>query len=199
MSSPLAEAVPAALPSPAPAGGRGWLDMAEAARRSGRSVGHLTRQCRSAWLAKGLARQAKRGPGKPVWEVHETADPALAPVKFPEQIGTGPAPPQPTARARATAIERRRILVRWEEAVAAAIKLGFDRDAGTGRFLQQLLIDEGIGEALPGDALQLGALPPAMAAGGLAAWRTGGRRARPRRASRRRRRTRSWKRSSAST
>jgi transposase InsO family protein len=140
MSSPLAEAVPAALPSPAPAGGRGWLGMAEAARRSGRSVGHLTRQCRSAWLAKGLARQAKRGPGKPVWEVHETADPALAPVKFPEQIGQDLT--HLSDRQRALVDLRKTILVKWEESCAAAVKLGFGRDSGTGQFLQRLYLGE---------------------------------------------------------
>jgi hypothetical protein len=109
-------------------------------RRSGRSVGHLTRQCRSAWLAKGLARQAKRGPGKPVWEVHETADPALAPVKFPEQIGQDLT--HLSDRQRALVDLRKTILVKWEESCAAAVKLGFGRDSGTGQFLQRLYLGE---------------------------------------------------------
>jgi transposase len=90
---------------------------------------------------KGLARQVKRARGKPTWEVHETADRGVAAVKFPEQIGTDLR--HATEAARKVALFRRSVLMRWEKAIAAAIQLGYSRDAGTGRFLQQLLIDEG--------------------------------------------------------
>jgi hypothetical protein len=137
-------------PTPAPAG-TAWIDLETAARRSGKSVGHWRRMCGSGTHAPAAGTLLSRGMaklcpppdgGKPSWYIREDADATLARVKFAEQLGTD-LRDVPEAK-RKVAYERRRILVAWSEAVQAAFKLGFDKDAGTGRFLQQLFLDEGI-------------------------------------------------------
>lgn len=137
------------IQSPPVAPGAGWIDLPTAAKRSGRSIGHVRRLCGSAkycpggstLLSKGQARLvAPAGGGKPEWWIKEDADPAFAPVKFANQIGTDVR--HLTDRQRHTAQLRRLILDKWEEAVSAAFKLGFDRDAATGRFVQQLFLGE---------------------------------------------------------
>src|SRR5687767_2156634 len=76
-----------------------WIDLDEAARRSGWNVGYIRRLCSDAkrapaegtLLSRGLAKLAPPEPparGKPRWLVREDADARFARVKFPEQIGT---------------------------------------------------------------------------------------------------------------
>src|SRR4051812_41307253 len=67
-------------PPPTPRGVE-WIDTETAARRSGRSERSIRRDCGDAWLAQDKAYQE----GKKWW-VREDADPALARVRFPEQM-----------------------------------------------------------------------------------------------------------------
>jgi putative transposase len=134
---------PSPLTPPAAGNRRGYIDLPTAAKRSGRSVGHLQRQCMDKWAGEGLAEQ-RRPPqgGKPRWYVLETADPSFAAVKFPEAMGTDLR--RVPARKREQAIDRRRILDQWHKARAAGLQLGrFTEAQITGHFLQRLEIDEG--------------------------------------------------------
>jgi hypothetical protein len=72
---------PAAPAAPHPSS-PGWIDLKEAARRSGWDEGYLRRRCcddkrcpDGTWLSRGLARQ-QRPPegGKARWLVHETVE-----------------------------------------------------------------------------------------------------------------------------
>jgi transposase InsO family protein len=129
-------AVPLQISPASPAGADGWLDLETASKRSGRSVGHLRRLCGDKWMGEGLARQSTSGTGRRGWEVHQSADPVFAPVKFPEQIGVD-LRAFPQAK-RETAMQKRAILDRWEKAIAAGFDLGFNRNQVTEQFLQQL-------------------------------------------------------------
>jgi putative transposase len=125
-----------------------WISLAEAAKRAGRTEGHFRRSCPE-WATRGLARQVRRDLGRPGWEVREDAHPGFARVKFAEQIGTDLR--HLTERQRQTVLLRKQVLDAWEKSIAAAIQLGFDRDAGTGRFLEQLYL----GQAIKGVAMQV--------------------------------------------
>jgi putative transposase len=72
-----------------------WIDLDEAARRSGWSKGHIKRMCGHAKYApagvtlvsKGMARLVPSpNGGMPAWEVNANADARFARVKFPEQL-----------------------------------------------------------------------------------------------------------------
>lgn len=112
-----------------------WLSLEEASRRSGRSIGHLRRLAAQNWAASGLARQVKRG-AKPAWEVHETADPSLARVKFPELIGTDLR--QVSEAKRKEALRRKQILDAWGLAKKAKFALGLPEAKITAQFLMTL-------------------------------------------------------------
>lgn len=141
------------LPLDCPSG-EDWVTLDEAARRSGLSAGHIKRLCGSAkWAGKGgtyadrgLARlvPSKSG-GMPTWEVHVTADPRFARVKFPEQMGNGLAD-IPTGRGRETAQLRRRVLAAWEAHCKAAS--GFGRKRATEHFAQRIVIDSKLRDEL---------------------------------------------------
>src|SRR4051794_20793675 len=89
-TSPLRLVAPPPAP---PASAPGWIDLKEAARRSGWDEGYLRRRCSddkrcATWRSVGLARlEAPEVGGPPRWLVHETADPKLAAVKTAEQLG----------------------------------------------------------------------------------------------------------------
>lgn len=67
-----------------------WIDLPTAAARSGRTVGHLARECRGKYAAQNLAKleapasECKKG-GAPIWFIHETAHPSFARVKSRQQ------------------------------------------------------------------------------------------------------------------
>lgn len=116
-----------------------FLSLCEASRRSGLSAGHLARQCRAAWAASGLAEiRTPDDGGKPAWFVREDAAPELARVKSPEQLPADLG--AVSRRQRERALWKRSILQRWKQSIDAAFTLGFDRDAATGRFLQQMFL-----------------------------------------------------------
>jgi putative transposase len=117
-----------------------WIDLPTAVKRSGLQAGHITRLCRSKWLAEGRAElRTPPGGGKASWHVREDADERLARVKFAPQIGTDLRQFPETKRREA--LRRREILKLWEEHLAAAIKLGgFTREAATNHFCERLLI-----------------------------------------------------------
>jgi len=134
----------ATLPAPA----NGWIDLPTAAKRSGKSIGHLRRWCGSATYApggvtlqsKGLAKLVTVPGAKPEWILKEEADPSFAAVKFADQLGTNLR--GLTDRQRQTAQLRRLILDKWSEAVKAGFTLGFDKDKVTGRFVEQLFLGQ---------------------------------------------------------
>jgi hypothetical protein len=121
-----------------------FISLDEASRRSGLNVGFIRRMCSDAkrmaegtLLSRGLAKlEAPAAGGKACWWVREDADARFARVKFAAQIGTDLS--AFTAAQRKKILYRKGILTRWEEAVAAAFTLGFNRDAATNRFLKQL-------------------------------------------------------------
>lgn len=120
---------------PAPRGVQ-WIDLAEAARRSGWSDGHIRRWC-PGWERRGLARkQRPQGRGKPEWYVREDASPRFARVQsadarpFDDRHLTDPQ--------RAALNGRLAIVQRWEQALRAGLTLGFNRDRVTEHFLLEL-------------------------------------------------------------
>jgi transposase InsO family protein len=132
------------VPAPPPPPARdGWIDLQEAARRSGLTDRRLRQRCVAEWKAAGLARQQQPpGGGRSQWYVHESADAGLARVKTPDQLKadlTGH-----SARKRDQALFRLGVLKRLEEAVKAGFVLGHDRVRTTNHFLMQLLIKDGV-------------------------------------------------------
>jgi transposase InsO family protein len=117
-----------------------WIDLEEAARRSGRRVGHLKRV--AARLAdEGKARKERSESGQLRWLVAEDADPKFSRVKFSDQIGTdlGGVP----ANKREQAIARRAILKALSGHRSASLAIGFDKLRATHHFCEQLLIGVG--------------------------------------------------------
>jgi len=115
---------PPPLPADTPAGLR-WIELAEAARRSGRAEGHLCRRCRDDWASAGLAQQRPVGDrGQLGWWIHESADPVFARAKHTAEFD----------RSRLTD-KQRRLLSQRETAVA-----GWRRTGGedTDRYLDEL-------------------------------------------------------------
>lgn len=110
-----------------------WLELDEAARRSAKTEGHLRRLCRDKWLAANLARLVSGDGTKPRWQVHESADPALARVKFAESIGTD-LRQVPQAK-RDEALRRKKILDDWFTARRGGLALGFCEGQITSQFL----------------------------------------------------------------
>jgi hypothetical protein len=128
---------PAPTPAPAADAGRlAWIGLDEAAARSGLSLGQLRRRCLTEWQGRGLARMERRGAAKASWHVREDADPGFVRVKHADAIGRDLS--GLTDRQRDTALYRECVLNAWSKSVAAAFQLGFDREAGTGQFLQLL-------------------------------------------------------------
>jgi putative transposase len=134
-----------ATPSPChpltPSSSAGWIEVDEAARRSGRSAGHVRRQCRDDYAARGLAREIEGGGRRRRWQVREDADPAFARVKFPEQIGADLR--QVPEKKRQQAIERKKILNDWWKAREGGLKLGFVETQVTEQFLTHLEAETG--------------------------------------------------------
>ena len=119
-----------------------WLTIDEAARRSGRNPGGLRRRAATELLGKGMARLVSGGGKRPYYEIREDADPDFARVKTADQMGNDLRDVSESARAEA--IRRRQVLHDWAKAKTAAFTLGYDADAATGRFLQQLLLDRNV-------------------------------------------------------
>ncbi len=120
--------------------GIGYIDLETAAKRSGRVVGHLSRQCRDKWAAAGLAEQRKPASGgKPTWYVREDADPTFARVKRADQVGTDLR--QFSEAQRKAALRKRRILAEWDTFCGHALAMGYDRGRATNTFIERLLID----------------------------------------------------------
>ena len=118
-----------------------FIDLETAVKRSGRSAGHLSRQCRAKWAAAGQAELRKpAGGGKAAWHVREDADPAFARVKSADQVGTDLRPF--TEDQRNGAIRRRRILAEWDAFCVHAAAMKFDRDRATNTFVERKLIDD---------------------------------------------------------
>jgi hypothetical protein len=83
----LALAIPATLPATAsPPPGARWIDVKTAAQRLGISERRIVQLCAQKWLGSNVARQLAANGRKPRWEVNESADPGLSPVRFPEQM-----------------------------------------------------------------------------------------------------------------
>jgi hypothetical protein len=133
----LAEYLPAALPPVGPDGappkGAGKIGLAEAARRSGLSVGQLRRRCLEDWGPRGLAIQERPAEGgKPTWMVWDYADPSLSRVPASQRQDDLS---DFTDAQRAQILERRATLDAWQTAVDAAAVLGLNRDKATDQFL----------------------------------------------------------------
>lgn len=118
-----------------------FIDIQTAAKRSGKSAGHLQRLA-ARWASEGKARQATPPEGgKPRWYVAEEADPAFARVKWPEQL-TATADLRQVPKAKREQAQARLVMLRqWAEHRGAAIKLGFDADQGTAQFLARAAAD----------------------------------------------------------
>lgn len=72
------QAMPAVEPPPR---GVVFIELVDAARRSGQCVGHLRRQCGKVWHAQGKARLHQESGKRSRWLVREDADPAFARAK----------------------------------------------------------------------------------------------------------------------
>jgi transposase len=117
-----------------------FIDVPTAAKRSGLSKGHITRDAANKWRAAGLAEMQKPAKGKPRWMIREDADPAFARIKSPEHIQVDLR--QFTAKQRDEAWRREGILKEWDEFCVAAFKIGYDRVRATNTFIDRLLIDK---------------------------------------------------------
>lgn len=130
------------VPQPAPAGAE-WIDLATASSRSGRSVGHLARQCRDEWAARGLAEQRRPdGGGKPTWMIRDDADASLSRVKSPQHLPFDMT--TLTAAQRDELLLREQILRDLDSALASAVSLGIPRRKIVEQFSLQLQIDRSI-------------------------------------------------------
>jgi putative transposase len=114
----------------------GWIDLEEAARRSGRTAGHLGNACRKTYAAQNLAKlEAPPEGGKPRWYIHETADPAFARVKFPEQLSDDWDGTSLTQKQRDQVLLKERIVNEWKAALALVDR--GEADATTDEFIIQ--------------------------------------------------------------
>ena len=130
------------LPADTPAGLR-WIDIHEAARRSGRNDDHLGRRCKTEWTASGLAQKRPGGErNQTMWWIHESADPVFARAKHTAELDISAL----TEAKRGQLHRRKQILDDWETALAGGIKLGFTRSQITAQYLQRL--DLGDGDAI---------------------------------------------------
>jgi len=118
-----------------------WIPLRVAAQRSGKTERRLAQICHGKWLGEKLARMQQPEGGKPIWYVHETADPAFARVKFPEQMAADLSSLSQGARGKVLC--RLGILKEWEEQVKAGFKLGFDKVRTTRNFLLNLEAGKG--------------------------------------------------------
>lgn len=137
----LALVQPPEVTPPPPAAAPGWIDLEEAARRSGLRDGYLRRKCadekrckdkRGTWQQRGLARLVEQEGARARWLVHESADDRLAPVKSAEARGA-----EYFDLGRLTAVQRQEVLRRedlvvgYDRAVAIAVAGKFSvLDAG---------------------------------------------------------------------
>lgn len=97
----------------------------------------MSQICEGKWLAQGLAKKEQPAAGgKSQWFVHETADPALARVKFGHQMPADLT--HLTSKKRDQALFRRGILEEWSRKVRAGFELGFGRVRTTNHFLLEL-------------------------------------------------------------
>jgi putative transposase len=113
------EIVPEVEPAPPAPRGCQFIPLDEAARRSGRVIGHLARECRKpgGWQSRQLARlQTPEGGGKKQWYVREDADTSFARVPMPEHKAIDPA--ALTARQQDILTTRRKLLAEWQAAIA---------------------------------------------------------------------------------
>jgi hypothetical protein len=117
-----------------------YIDLQTAAKRSGKSVGHLARIAANKWRGEGKAelRRPDTG-GKPTWFVREDADPALVSVKLPHQIGVDLR--QFTQVQRDEAFRRRDLLNAWDEFCKHSFAIGFDRVRATNTFVERQVIE----------------------------------------------------------
>ena len=118
-----------------------WLSLDEAQRRSGLSRGQLSRKCLEVWQHQGLARLMKAGATKATWHIAESADPALAAVKFPEQIK--PDLRGLTDHQRQQAMARKALLDAWLAARSGGVQAGISEVEITGRFIARQSTLEG--------------------------------------------------------
>src|SRR5439155_19013224 len=133
----LMSAIPQTTSLPPKAGGpsaEDWIDLDEAARRSGWSKGHIKRMCGHPQYApggvtlasKGLARlEPSPNGGMPARMVNANADARFSRVKFPEQMTAEAA----TTKAKLPPHQREqtdlrvRLLRQWEEKLGAGTLL----------------------------------------------------------------------------
>ena len=118
-----------------------WINLDEAARRSGRSVGHLRRRCANEWLAAGTAKKLETRNSKLEWHVNESADPAFTRVKFPEAIAADLS--SVVESKRREAVRRKKLLDDWRTALDGGFKLGFQEGQITSQFLSHHEADTG--------------------------------------------------------
>jgi putative transposase len=149
-TSPAAGALPSAGPPQARCPSQMWIDLEEAARRSGWNIGYIRRLCADAarcpdgtLLSRGLARlRAPDGGGKPRWEVREDANEKFARVKFAEQMSEE----QRWQRASLSPAQRdqidfrKRIIDGWEEQLRAGQVLKVSREKITASYIDRLLL-----------------------------------------------------------
>src|SRR4051812_21959829 len=103
--------------------GTGWIDLEEAARRSGRTAGHLGNACRKKYAPARLARlQPPPEGGAAIWYVHESADPSFARVKSVEQLSASfdPDKLRLSDSQKAELARRKQLLDDWQAFVDAS-------------------------------------------------------------------------------
>ena len=136
----MSEIIPLSL-IPAPAKPTVWIDLEQASKLSGKSVGHLRRLCGEQWAGENFAKVVTTDPGKkPYWVVSTQADPAFSLVVR-ESTAIVPVKVESLARSGKGGIaarERAAILVRWEEKLRVAIVNNFPSESATKAFLYEL-------------------------------------------------------------
>jgi putative transposase len=120
-----------------------FIDLETAARRSGKSIGHLRRLCGEKWLGDGLARlEQPRDGGRSAWMVSEEADPSLARVKFADQLSSEFDLRKINERKRRGAMDKKRILDMLQADLAAGTHLNIPRKKVIAGFIDKLLLTE---------------------------------------------------------
>ncbi|HUO07071.1 MAG TPA: Mu transposase C-terminal domain-containing protein [Phycisphaerae bacterium] len=129
-------------PPPAPRGVV-WIDVKTAAERMNASERWVLSLCSSKWACRSLARlETPPGGGKPRWVVREDADPALARIKFPEQL---PADIRSLTESQRKEYARRvEIYHAWEAACSDAIRSGGTIERATAAFIGRVQAESGV-------------------------------------------------------
>jgi hypothetical protein len=109
-----------------------WIDLSEAARRSGLTTRHLRRLCSTRWQPKNLARPSSCG-----WQVDESADARF--LTFENEIDSAVDLRNVCEQDRKTTFYRLSILHRWRTFLQTHSQNNLNRNALTQQFLSEVL------------------------------------------------------------